>query len=209
VRSTYLEAVHTTISLVADPKIEESWDSPSALREWRVSGLTGHLVRAVTTVEQYLEADLAPGGRRISPGAYYATVIDTDDIGSELHRTIRERGDEMANAGHSKLLAMMKETADRLRKRLDSEPPDRLVAVLRGLVLSLDDYLRTRLVELVIHSDDLAVSVNISTPNFSTEANQIVTDVLINTARERHGSLSVIRALARRERDMTGALHVF
>lgn len=209
VRPTYLEAVDTAIGLVSDPKIEESWDSSSALREWRVDGLAGHLARAVSTVEQYLDADPAPAGERIGPGAYFATVINTNDIDSELHRMIRKRGDEMAVRGYSGLVTLLQETVYRLRERLDSEPGDRSVAVLQGMVLSLDDYLRTRLVEIVVHSDDLAVSLGIATPGFSPQTYRIVTDVLIDTARERYGNLAIVRALARRERDSVEALRVF
>jgi uncharacterized protein (TIGR03083 family) len=209
VRLTYLKAADTAIGLVSDPKIEESWDLSSALREWRVGGLAGHLARAVSTVEQYLDADPAPAGEQIGPGAYYARVIDTNDIESELHRAIRKRGDEMAVRGCSGLVTLMQETVDRLRRRLDSEPGDRSVAVLQGMVLSLDDYLRTRLVEIVVHSDDLAVSLGVTPPVFSPRTYRIVTDVLIDTARERYGDLAIVRALARRERDGVEALRVF
>jgi hypothetical protein len=209
VRSTYLSAVDIAIDLLDDPDVEAAWSIESALSGWRVSGLCGHLARAVITVEQYLDADPAPRGKLLSAGGYYAAVIDTNDLDSELHRTIRARGDEMASGGAASLLQTVLSSATRLRDRLPSEPEDRQVAVLAGTVLRLDEYLATRLVELVVHADDVAVSVGIATPTFPAEAYRIVIETLLDVSLRRFGDLAVIRALARRERDEVEALRVF
>lgn len=208
-RQTYLDAVDAALDVFRTAELGASWTQPSALTAWSVAGLAGHLARAVTTVEQYLEAEGAPGARRIGAGEYYATVVDTSDLDSDLHRTIRRRGDEMAAGGLEQLRERVEAAADRLRKRLPEEPDDRSVAVFQGVVLSLDDYLGTRLVELVVHADDVAVSLGIPTPAFSADAYRVVEDVLVDTARRRHGDLAVVRALARRERDAADALRVF
>lgn len=209
VRSTYSAAVDIAADLLGDPAVEASWDEPSALAGWQVSGLSGHLARAVTTVEQYLDGDPVPQGELLTPGGYYAAAIHTSELESDLHRTIRERGDEMASGGRANLRERVVSTATRLRDRLPSEPEDRQVAVLDGMVLRLDDYLATRVVELVVHSDDLALSAGAPTPEFPADAYRIATDALIDTARQRYGDVAVIRALARRERDHVHALRVF
>ncbi|MFP5331913.1 MAG: hypothetical protein ACLGHX_06115 [Acidimicrobiia bacterium] len=77
-----------------------------------------------------------------------------------------------------------------------------------GRLISLDDYLVTRLVELIVHSDDLAVSVGAIPPAFSREATGAVIDCLVGVARVRHGDEAVITALSRRERDTVNALRV-
>jgi hypothetical protein len=136
-------------------------------------------------------------------------VIQTNDLDSDLHRTIRKRGDDMASEGFTRLYQRVSSVAERLRERLPSEALDRLVSVLDGVALSLDDYLATRIVELVVHSDDLAVSCGLATPEFPAKALRLATDALVDTARQRHGDLALILALARRERDAIHALRVF
>jgi len=156
------------LDLLGDPALGPAWDRPSQLAEWRVSGVAGHLARAVTTAEQYLDAEV-PDAKRLTAGGYFARVVPTDDIYSDLHRTIRERGDEMSAEGPVALAERVAATLERLRQRLPAEPPQRAVAVLAGLVLSLDDYLATRVVELVVHCDDLALSMGVATPDFPVE----------------------------------------
>lgn len=209
VRSTYLAVAEVALDLLAAPEVEAAWDQPSALAGWRVSGLCGHLARALITVEHYLDADAWPQGEMLTPGGYYAAAVNSADLDSDLHRAIRQRGDEMASAGLSSLREAIASSAARLRARLGSEPADRKVAVLAGIVLKLDDYLATRLVELVVHSDDVAFSVGIDTPSFPPAAYDIVTQVLCEVARVRHGDLAIVRALTRRERDESRPFPVF
>jgi hypothetical protein len=64
----------------------------------------------------------------------------------------------------------------------------------------LGDFLRTRILELVVHADDLAVSVGVATPEFAPETFEIATCILARLAAKRHGQASLVRALARAER---------
>ena len=72
----------------------------------------------------------------------------------------------------------------------------------------LDEYLTTRLVEIVLHSDDLAASLGRPEPEFEPDATDRVVGCLIEMAARRHSSLAVIRAMTRRERDLVRALRV-
>jgi hypothetical protein len=56
------------------------------------------------------------------------------------------------------------------------------------------------MLELIVHSDDLAHSVGVPTPQFPAEAVQTVVDVLTRIALRRHGQTAVLRALSRSER---------
>ena len=76
------------------------------------------------------------------------------------------------------------------------------------LVLILDDYLVTRLIELVVHGDDLAASLAVTPPPLNAPATGLVIATLVEVARIRHGDPAVLRALTRRERDVVGALRV-
>ena len=132
----------------------------------------------------------------------------TVDINDDLNRAVRQRGVESAPGAPEGFAAVWAETADRLRGRLAAEPSGRLVQVFGGLVLDLDDYLVTRLVELVVHGDDLAVSLGVAPPHLDPTATALVIDTLVEVARLRHGDAAVLAALTRRERDDVEALRV-
>jgi uncharacterized protein (TIGR03083 family) len=197
------------------PALVERYDGPSALSEFSVRGLAGHLLRAMTSVDGYLDRPgPAAGGPEgglnvVSAAEYYAAVLgDETDIDSDLHRSVRQRGVEAAPGRPDDFASDWAETAGALVLRVDREAPDRLVEVYGGLVLTLDEYLVTRLIELVVHGDDLATSLGVAPPPVSPAATGLVIATLVDVARLRHGDTAVVRALARRERDAVGALRV-
>ena len=69
-----------------------------------------------------------------------------------------------------------------------------------GFAISLDDFITSRILELVVHCDDLAYSVDIPTPVFPAAAVETVVDLLTRIAVRRHGAVDVLRALSRAER---------
>ncbi|MEW6475529.1 MAG: maleylpyruvate isomerase N-terminal domain-containing protein [Actinomycetota bacterium] len=197
------------------PMLEERFDGPSALAEFSVRGLAGHLLRAMTTVESYLDqpepedGETAGGGGIISAAGYYAAVLEpAPDINSEFQRSIRRRAEDAAPGSPGDFPTVWAETTARLQARLAAERPDRLVKVYGDLVLTLDQYLVTRLIELVVHADDLAVSLAVEPPPLPPAATGIVIGTLVEVARIRHGDVAVLRALSRRERDTVEALRV-
>jgi hypothetical protein len=106
------------------------------------------------------------------------------------------------------LVADYEARVERVAALLASEPATRRVTVLRGQArMRLDEYLPTRIVEMVVHADDLAASVRAETPDLGA-AVDVAIGVLVETARVAHGDLAVVRALARRERDAVDALRV-
>jgi uncharacterized protein (TIGR03083 family) len=214
IRDLFLQALDATTPLLAEPALVARFDGPSALAEFSVRGLAGHLLRAMTSAEGYLdgpEPDAGPGTGTevISAAAYYAAVIGAGtDIDDDLHRAVRQRGVEAASGPPGEFAAVWDSTADRLRARLASEPTGRLVQVYGDLVLTLDDYLITRLVELVVHADDLAVSLGVAPPPLPAATTGLAIATLVEVARCRHGDAAVLRGLTRRERDVVGALRV-
>ena len=208
VRTAFLDCAAQSLELVSLPVVAERWEGASALEHFSIRGLAGHLVRATGSVEAYLDRP-EPSGPAISAARYYAAAVDSTDIGSELHVAVRAKGEAEAAEGHVALVAKLEALTERLRGRLEIEPPRRLVRVFKDLVLSLDDYLVTRLVEQLVHCDDLAVSVEIQTPPPPRSAIEIAFDNLVDVARVRHGDLAVLRAFARRERDSVEALRIF
>ena len=193
--------------------LAKRFEGPSALAEFSVRGLAGHLRRAMTVVGTYLDetAPAAPdaGGEVLSGAEYYAGILPADrDLDSDFNRAIRQRGLEAAPADPDEFAIGWADTAAGLVARLEREPDDRLVQVYGGLVLTLDEYLVTRLVELVVHADDLAVSLGVEPPPLPSAATGLVIGTLVEVARLRHGDVAVVRALSRRERDTVEALRV-
>src|SRR5438105_3907912 len=127
IRALFLEAVDATTPLLAEPALAERFDGPSALAEFTVRGLAGHLLRALTSVDGYLdgpEPDAGPGAaiEAISAPAYYASVAAGGaDIDSDLNRAIRRRGVEAASGSPTELAGGGTEVADRPRARLAAE----------------------------------------------------------------------------------------
>jgi hypothetical protein len=72
--------------------------------------------------------------------------------------------------------------------------------------MTVEDYVATRLVEAVVHGDDLAASLGPEPPPFSDEATAFVAELLWASLRRRAGDAALLRALARSERAAPGVL---
>ena len=207
IRETFIETSEISHRLISRREVARSWDGPSALELFTIRGLAGHLLRGTGSVEAYLERP-EPDEQPLSAAAYYAAAVDTQDITAPLHVAIRERGEGEAAQGHDALVERLQGLIERLRVRLEGEPAERRMRVHKDMVLTLDDYLVTRLIELTVHIDDLSVSVGVETPPIPPRALDLATSALVEVARERHGDLAFLRALTRRERDAVDAARV-
>ena len=208
-RLLFLKAIDASRPVLAAPETAGRWEGPSALADLTVRGLAGHLVRAAVVVERYLHPPEPLDELPIAPARYYLTLVTTSDVGAPENVEVRRRGEEMAAEGHEALVRRFDETRGLLEKRFQEEPRDRKLRVAGDLVMLLDDYLLTRIVEVVVHTDDLAVSVGVDTPLFGAAVMDAALAHLVDVARTRHGDLHVLRALCRRERDEVEALRVF
>jgi hypothetical protein len=201
IREDYLDVAAGVITLLADPAVERSWTAPSALPEFRVCGLAGHLASQVTVVTAVLGAG-PPGTTPISLLDHYARSTWTDgDIGSDLNTGIRLAGEQAAAAGLPALREQTAAALAALRRQLPDEPADLVVQLPFGpWALTLDDFLATRMLEIAVHCDDLAVSVGVATPPLPAGAEQTVLNLLCRWSVARHGGTAVLRALSRSER---------
>jgi Mycothiol maleylpyruvate isomerase N-terminal domain len=204
---SFLDAAATAAGLLARPELARHWEAASVLPEFGVAALAGHLLRGMTTVEGYL-AGPEPDEAGISAGRYFATIIRSADITAPAHQAIRLRGAEAAAGGPAALARDAGAALARLPAELAGVPAGRRLKVAGGLVLTLDEYLRTRVVELVVHADDLAISIGADLAPPAPTTSQVAIATLVEVARIWHGDLAVLRALARRERDEVAALRV-
>jgi hypothetical protein len=201
VTGAYLSAARSVAGLLRSPALAGAWSRPSALAEFRVSGLAGHLARGAFNTETYLAAPAPPAdAARVDAVTYFLTMTAEEDLAAEVHRRIRERGEADAGTGPDDLAGRYDAAVARLAATLPGIPESRPVPMVAGHVLALRECLLTRMVELMVHADDLAVSIGVPPPEFADEPADLVIAVLARIARRRRGTPPVLRALARRER---------
>ncbi len=201
VRSTYLEMIDLAVAVLAEPALDPRWNDPSALTGYTCGALAGHLVRSLLTVDTYLDDPVDPEPDELDAATYFRRALgDSDPITSSMHVAVRERSGELAGASAAALYDRASALRDRLHQRLPAQPRDASIRVISGLVMAVDEYLVTRLVELAVHIDDLAASLGIETPAYPDDASRRVVAAMAELARLRHGDLAMLRALTRTER---------
>ena len=198
IASLFLAGARTVADAIADPSVARAWNLPSVLEEQPVSSLAGHLARGgVWAVSEYLDAGVPPGPVDFeSAGEYFASVVS--DLSADANRAIRDRAAAVASVGCEELLRTLRERVDALSVRVPGLKPDRLIAVIGGRVMRLEDYLTTRIVEQTVHLDDLARSVDRRPWPMPAGAEALTIAVGLEIARRRSGQTAVIRALYRR-----------
>ncbi|MEV6232960.1 maleylpyruvate isomerase N-terminal domain-containing protein [Saccharopolyspora shandongensis] len=199
IREAYLQAAASAAAVLGDPAVAAAWDRPSALAEFSVRGLAGHLASQVLFVPRVLAAT-EPEEEPVPLLGYYAkSEWIGADVNAEVNVRLREMGEGLATEGAAALVAEVDSVVRDLRSALPATPADRAVAFSRR-VLRIDDFLITRMMEIAVHSDDLASSVGIATPELPPEVYDHVLALLSQLAVRRHGQTAVLRALSRAER---------
>ena len=208
VRSLVGEAASAAADLIARPEVAAQWDEPSALDGMTVGALAAHLLRATGATIAYLERT-DPNEQPAGPDdlltsiTYFRAALE-----APIHDRIKEVSAAESEPGASELAAKAASLASSLGPRLLEEPGDRMIAALEGRMLTLDDFCRTRLIEITMHIDDLAASVDVEPPTIDGAAD-VVIGILTGIARDRHGDRGVIAALGRAERAPDNVFPVF
>ncbi|WP_419552885.1 maleylpyruvate isomerase N-terminal domain-containing protein [Candidatus Poriferisodalis sp.] len=204
VRALVVEAVTQSAELIAAPATAEQWDQPSALEGMTVGALCAHLVRAAGATIAYLDRtppDRRPDGDLLTAVTYFHAAVD-----SPVHDQIKDVSAAESAIGHEATVDKCRQLVADLETRLADEPTDRLVAALGGRLLTLDDFCRTRLIEVLLHLDDLAVSTGQTRPTTDPLGPAIVIEICIDIARNRNGDWNVLYALTRAERSSDTAV---
>jgi uncharacterized protein (TIGR03083 family) len=200
-REDFLSTARSAADLLREPAVAAAWSGPSALPKFTVGGLAGHLAYQILSAQQALTGPV-PKVPTITLLEHYGRVQWIDaGLDDEINVRIRDGGDELAAEGPAALAARVDAAVEHLTDDLASAA-DRPVRIpLWGpWTMLLDDMLITRMMELAVHSDDLAVSVGIATPELPQSAVDTVIDLLSRLAVRRHGPTAVLRALSRAER---------
>ncbi len=200
VRALVVEAVAAAAELIGTSSTAEQWDRPSALEGMTVGALSAHLVRAAGATIAYLDRtppEHRPDTDLLTPVTYFHAALD-----APIHDQIKDVSAAESSIGHEATAEKCRALAADLETRLAAEPAGRLVAALGGRHLTLDDFCRTRLIEVLLHLDDLAASTRQTRPTTDPLGPAIVIEILIDIARHRHGDWNLLYALARAERSV-------
>ncbi|MFE7271013.1 maleylpyruvate isomerase N-terminal domain-containing protein [Streptomyces sp. NPDC057623] len=197
----YLGAATQAVTLLGAPEVATSWEKTSALPEMTVGGLAGHLAYQVFSVTPAL-LDSTSQEAPIPLLEHYSRAAWIDaPLDGEVNVGIRAKGEDIASEGAQVLLEHARAALAEQEIALPKVRSDWVVFMPQtGWALSLDDFLVTRMMELAVHMDDLAVSVGIAAPELSTTAFDPVLTLLARLAARRHGQAALLRALARAER---------
>ncbi|RWZ68337.1 maleylpyruvate isomerase family mycothiol-dependent enzyme [Labedella populi] len=144
----------------------DAWSLPG-LGTWDVRGLVGHTARALITVIDYLGLD-DPGSVSIDTAADYYGALYLVYTNPEA---IRRRGVEVGESLGDDPIVRVRELRDHALTLIDAQPAGRIVSI-GGMGILLEEYLQTRVFELVVHSMDIgrALGAPLSVPADLVEA---------------------------------------
>jgi hypothetical protein len=210
---TYLSAVDWLTMLLARDEIAQAWNEPSALSRYTTGGVAAHGVYAgVIRPVQLLGAPEPAGDHHVKVADYFGpNRVEEPEDDDPLFTMLREGAEKTARKGVARLLATCQAARAELAEVLPMTPSDRAVAVARipGGSSSASDYLRTRVLEVVVHGDDLVASVEgFQAPDPPPAAMDVCLALCVELARAQPGDVGALRAFTRAERADPGALRV-
>jgi hypothetical protein len=199
--AAFLAAVDVTWGLATTAPLRDVWAEESSCAGMTVGGLTHHLLNQAANTAKGLAAEPRPDEPIPLLAHYESAAWVRADVDDEVNVGIREGDNEQALAGPDTVLAAAKESIDALPDLLTRpRDPDTIFIPWQGWALSTEDFLTTRMMEMVVHGDDLASSVGLDTPNYPEGVITPVLGLLTGVAVRRHGQAAVVRALSRPQR---------
>jgi hypothetical protein len=202
-RADFLIAAESVVELIGRVEVVQRWEEPSALAHLSVAGLAAHLADQILPVHAAVTAGTnVTDDDPVSLLEHYDRVAwansDTDDPSNV---TIREGAEQHAERGHDAIVSSLEHALRDIRKAFDALVlPPAIRMPWWDWSLSFDDYLVGRVMEIVVHNDDLAVSVDTPPPTLPEPVLGPVLALLVGVSLRRHGQAAVVRALSRSER---------
>jgi hypothetical protein len=200
-----LDAAAVAEGVLRDPAVGDRWAESSALPRMTVGDVAGHLFLAFRHGLRTVRRAPIPDGVAVTTlGGWYggARMADDADIDREMHVQIRTDGHHVGGRGWPNVVdrfIRVRQELIELAPQLSSQP---LVLAREDppVVVPLADYLSTRVIEVVVHTDDIAVSVDAEPPPFEADTLGVAIAAMIRLNRARSGDIAVVRALARPSR---------
>jgi hypothetical protein len=188
------------VDLVSDRAVTAAWWNESALPGMTVGGLVRHLVSQPECAVEFLREVPPAGAEVLSLMDYYARVDWLHAaVDAAENTSIRDDFNELAASGPDASADLLHQARTDLPPAIAAADPMTYVPW-QDCLLQIDDFLVCRLLEIVVHADDLAASVGRATPRFDEDVLDPVVALLAMLSLRRHGQDVVVRALARTER---------
>ncbi|HEY7043297.1 MAG TPA: maleylpyruvate isomerase N-terminal domain-containing protein [Nocardioidaceae bacterium] len=199
-RAAVVRASDQLVDLVAADATAAAWERESALPGMTVGGLARHLVSQPECAAEFLAIEL-PAQTETVPLVEYYERVDWLDAGieEEANTSIRDGFNALGAQGLDASLAVLDRSRTDLVAAIIAAGPATYVPW-QGCALDTDDFLVCRLMEIVVHADDLATSVGLPTLPFDDDVYGPVLGLLAALSARRHGAQAVLRSLARTER---------
>ena len=208
----YLSAVDWLRDLVVRAEVVDAWSEPSAVAHYSVGGVAAHAVHGVLWLEQLLKDAEPVGLRRVKVAEYLGLNRVEGEVDDPFGASLRSAAEAFAQTGAHIVAAALAVSRDELATLLSVAPAARAVPVIRvaGAYAPLSEYVQTRILEAVVHGDDVACSVpDMEAPDPPSAAVAVCLKVCMELAQTRVGELESLRAFTRVERAIPEALRVF
>jgi hypothetical protein len=210
---TYLDAADWLIEVLGGAELAHGWEQASAVARYSIGGMAAHavhggVVRLIQVLQEPEPADGHPVNLVDFCGPNRMAQPDDDD---PLFAVLRAGAEEVALEGQAALLESCRSARSTLAVQLPTIPANRPVSIVRiaGGVVSLRDYLRTRVLEVVVHGDDLVASVEgCDAPDPPPAAVDVCLELCLELARAQLGDRTALRAFTRAERADPDALRI-
>lgn len=200
-RNSFVTAARTAVELASAPEVRGAWREESACAGMTVGGLAHHLVQQAVNTVRLLEMEPVAEPPIALLEHYERAAWVKGGPDHQANVDIREGSDAAAEEGPDKVLALATDALEQLPSALEGHRlPDQVRIPWQGWSLTTEDFLITRAMEMVVHADDLAVSVGLPTPEFPDDLMAEVFRLLTGVAARRHGQAAVVRALTRPQR---------
>jgi hypothetical protein len=199
-------AARDVMPLVATQEVAAGWERESSLPGFSVGGLARHLVSQFADAVGFLRIQPPPPHAAVVSLAelyertdWFAATVDSDE-----NTSIRDDFNEMAAGGHGESVGILEQAVADLPAAMAGAGETTFVPW-QDCSLATDDFLVVRLMEAVVHADDLAVSVGLPTPAFDDDVLHPALALLAMLGERRHGQDAAVRALSRKERALRPA----
>lgn len=207
----YLGAVDWVRGILGRAEVADSWALPSVVAHYSVGGVAAHAVHGVLWLEQVLKDTEPVGLRRVTVPEYMGLNRVDAEHDDPFGASLRSAAEAFAQTGFHIVAAALTVARDELVPLLSDAPAARAVPVIRvaGAQAPLAEYLPTRILEAIVHGDDVVSSVpGLQVADPPAEAVRVSLEVCLELARARVGDLESLRAFTRVERALPDALRV-
>lgn len=181
-------------SLVLEPRVVEAWSNASELHGYTVGGIAGHVLSLMVGLEQRVEA--GPADIDVIPYRdWYGSALRS----TEVHPGLIDVGEHLAAAGPETVAADLAAIGVQIGRCLRRTRRDFVIplASVVGAGVRLDDFLRTRFVEITVHADDVGASTGVPRPDFAPPAWTLAAGVLTEIAGVRGDDADFVLAFSR------------